>query len=100
MDLPNISAGTTANLDTVTTYADVTETYDTIGGSFFDQNDSFNRHTIMVGQDDSDNGLSSDKIYALDLSDRGLCQIGPAHISCQKTNHYRYRLDQPLSCDG
>jgi len=71
MDLPNVSAGTTANIDTVTTYQDVTETYDEIGGSFFEQEDSFNRHTIMVGQDDSDNGLSSDKIYALDLADSG-----------------------------
>lgn len=70
IDLPNISAGTTANVNTVTTYADVTETYERIGSTFFDQEDSFNRHTIMVGSDDTTNGLTSDKIYALDLADK------------------------------
>lgn len=70
IDLPNVSAGANANVDTVTTYADVTETYDKIGSTFFDQEDSFNRHTLMVGDNDSTNGLSSDKIYALDLSDK------------------------------
>ena len=71
MDLPNVSAGTTANVDTVTTYATVTETYDSIGGSFLDQEDSFNRHTLMVGQDNATDGISSDKLYVLDLADSG-----------------------------
>ena len=71
MDLPNVSAGTTANLDTVTTYANATETYATVGGSYFDQNDSFNRHTIMVGGSDTGNGLTTEKIYALDGADEG-----------------------------
>ncbi len=71
IDLPNVSSGTTANVDTVTTYADATETYETIGGTFHDQEDSFNRHTLMIGQNDTDNGITSDKLYALDLSDSG-----------------------------
>ena len=52
MDLPNVSAGTTANVDTVTTYATVTETYDSIGGSFLDQKIALIRHTMMVGGSD------------------------------------------------
>ena len=71
MDLPNISAGTTANLDTVTTYATATESYATVGGSYFDQNDSFNRHTIMVGGSDTSNNITTEKIYALDGADEG-----------------------------
>jgi hypothetical protein len=70
-DLPNVSAGTTANVDTVSTYAASTGTYDNIGGSYYDQEDSKNRHTIMVGNTDSGNGISSSKLYGLDLSDQG-----------------------------
>lgn len=71
MDLPNVSAGTSANVNTVSTYSASTSTYDTIGGSYYDQEDSRNRHTLMVGNSDSDNSLSSAKIYGLDLADDG-----------------------------
>jgi len=71
MDLPNISAGTTANVNTVSTYAASTGTYNNIGGSYYDQEDSFNRHTLMVGDSDSNNGISSAKLYGLDLADTG-----------------------------
>ena len=49
MDLPNVSAGAEANIDTVATYANATSTYAATGGSYYDQEDSFNRHTLMVG---------------------------------------------------
>ena len=71
MDLPNVSAGASANVNTVTTYAASTGVYNTVGGSYYDQEDSFNRHTLMVGADDSSNSISSDKLYGLDLSDEG-----------------------------
>jgi len=71
MDLPNVSAGTTANVDTVSTYSAATESYNTVGGSYYDQIDSFNRHTLMVGSSDTDNSISSDKLYGLDLTDEG-----------------------------
>ena len=71
MDLPNVSAGTTANVDTVSTYAASTAQYDNIGGSYYDQEDSKNRHTVLVGNTDSSNGLTSAKIYGLDLADEG-----------------------------
>lgn len=71
MDLPNVSAGATANVNTVSTYAASTGTYNNIGGSYYDQEDSRNRHTLMVGKSDSSNGISSDKLYGLDLADEG-----------------------------
>ena len=71
MDLPNVSSGTTANVDTVSTYSASTGTYDNIGGSYYDQEDSYNRHTLMVGNSDSDNDISSAKIYGLDEADTG-----------------------------
>ena len=71
-DLPNVSSGTTANVNSVTTYATATGlTYDTIGGSFFDQEDNYDRHALMVGEDQSTDGITSDKLYGIDLSDEG-----------------------------
>ena len=41
------------------------------GGSYFDQEDNFDRHTLMVGEDNSADGITSDKLYGVDLSDEG-----------------------------
>lgn len=71
MDVPNVSAGTTANVNTVSTYANSTSTYSTVGGSYYGQQDSFNRHTLMVGNEDTTNGITSSKLWALDLADDG-----------------------------
>ena len=45
--------------------------HELVGGSYFDQEDSFDRHVVMVGQDNASDGITSDKIYGLDLSDEG-----------------------------
>ena len=72
MDLPNTSAGTNANLNSVTTYANAGSlTYQGVGGSYYDQEDNRDRHTVMVGEDQSTDGITSDKIYGLDNSDDG-----------------------------
>lgn len=72
VDLPNVSSATVMNLNTVTTYAGSTALpYDTTGGSYYDQEDSFNRHVVFVGEDLAADGITSDKIYGLDLSDEG-----------------------------
>ena len=71
-DLPNVSSGTTANVSSVATFATATSlTYDLVGASYFDQEDNFDRHTLMVGEDQSTDGLSSDKLFGVDLSDDG-----------------------------
>ena len=71
MDLPNVSAGATANVNSVATYANATATYAGIGGSYYDQEDSFNKHTLMVGNQDTANGIASSKLWAVDLADAG-----------------------------
>ena len=72
MDLPNVSSGTTANVNSVNTYANATNlTYSLVGGSYYDQEDNYDRHTLMVGEDNSSDSISSDKLYGVDLADEG-----------------------------
>ncbi len=71
MDLPNVYAGTQANLQSVTTYASVGQTYETVGGTYYSQEAGFDKHLIMVGRSDSNNGIGSHKLYGIDLSDEG-----------------------------
>ena len=71
-DLPNVSSGATANVNSVNTYATATSlTYNIVSGSYFDQEDNFDRHIQMVGEDNTADGITSDKLYAVDLSDEG-----------------------------
>jgi hypothetical protein len=71
MDLPNVSAGTIANVNSVATYATTTSTYNLVGGSYYGQGDSFDKHSLMVGETLTADGITSDKLYGLDLSDAG-----------------------------
>ena len=71
MDLPNVSSGTVANVNSIATFASATGTYALTGGSYFSQSDSFNKHTMMVGETLTVNGITSDKIYGIDLADAG-----------------------------
>ena len=71
MDLPNVSSGTTANVNSVATYATSTSTYALTGGTYWGQGDSFVRHTLMVGEILTTDGLTSDKLYGVDLADTG-----------------------------
>ena len=72
--LPNVSSGTVANVNSVSTYANTNATYALTGGTYYSMSDSFDRHTLMVGESLSADGITSDKLYGLDLSDTG--QLG------------------------
>lgn len=71
MDLPNVSSGSVANINSTSTFASVTGTFALTGGSFYSQTNSFDRHTLMVGETLTADGITSDKIYGLDLADTG-----------------------------
>ena len=71
MDLPNVSSGTVASVNSASTYGASTGTYALTGGTYYQQTDSFDKHTIMVGETLTADGITSDKIYGIDLSDRG-----------------------------
>ena len=101
MDLPNVSSGTSANIDTVSTYANSTTTYAGVGGSYYDQSDSFNRHTLLVGNQDTSNGITSSKLWSLDLSDAGSVALDIDGTATKKPALERVGLDldeirQPL----
>ena len=70
-DVPNVSSGTMANVNSVSTYATTSATYALTGGTYYAQEDSFDRHTLIIGEDQTTDGITSDKLYGLDLSDAG-----------------------------
>ena len=72
VDLPNVNASAVINVNNVKTYAEASNvTYDGVGGSYYDQEDSYNRQSVMVGEAVSDDGITSDKVYGLDTADNG-----------------------------
>ena len=64
-DLPLVYFGHRANLDTTLTYATATQSYATVGGSYQDQEDTFKRNAVFVGDDYSGAGLQR-TLYAFD----------------------------------
>jgi hypothetical protein len=71
-DLPDVASASLANVNTVETYGTASGlTYNTVGGSYYDQEDSFARHSVFVGPSSSANGITSNKIYVMDLADNG-----------------------------
>lgn len=65
-DVPQVFSACNANLDTVSTWAAVPGTWDNTGSSWLDQEDSFKRTPVYVGQANATYGLST-ALYAFDL---------------------------------
>lgn len=68
-DLPNVVSGAIANVNTVQSFATVTGTYATIGGSFHSQESQYGRHILLVSN--TTVGVPDSRIYGLDLVDEG-----------------------------
>jgi hypothetical protein len=68
-DLPNVASGSEANINSTTSYADATQSYDNIGGSYHDQESPYTRHPLVVSQ--SGSGVATSKVYGIDLVDEG-----------------------------
>lgn len=69
-DLPSVYSGTRANLNIVQTYDTVAATYATVGGTYLDQEDSYKRTVVYVGDTTAAYGLV-DSLYAFDLYGTG-----------------------------
>lgn len=64
-DLPYVYSAARANINSVVTYTTVTATYATIGGTYQDQDGSFKRTTIFVGDANTSYNLTR-SMYAFD----------------------------------
>ncbi len=69
-DLPYVFGAARANLDTIQTWASVTATWDTIGGTWNDQDDSIKKVLCMVGNVSTPDTLTA-KLYAVDTQGPG-----------------------------
>lgn len=65
-DLPMVFSAEMANLDTPVTYAAITQTYETVGSTYADQDDGLKRTLCYVGSTWAPNSLTA-KLYAFDL---------------------------------
>lgn len=70
-DLPNVASSTAGTISSATTYASTTSVYDAVGGSYYTQEAGYDNHSLFVGESNATDGLTSDKLYGLDLSDSG-----------------------------
>lgn len=71
VDLPNVISGTSANIDTVETFANTSLNYNETGGTYHAQESKFTQYAIMVSQRDSGEGLTRSRIMGLDLVNKG-----------------------------
>ncbi len=97
VDLPNVSMATTANANTVWTYATVPSsiTYDNVGGSYFDQTDSFSRYCVFSSVASSSYGLTTN-LHVLDNADTGklALAIDPATVTAAWAHRTGLSLDE------
>jgi hypothetical protein len=72
-DLPNVTAASNANANTVYTWATVPGplTWANVGGAWYDQEDSFSRFLMFSVVADTTNGITASKIDVLDFADLG-----------------------------
>ena len=84
MDLPNVFAATTANVDSVVTYATATQTFDTAGSTYASQDAGFTRSVLMLSQASASDGLSSSNLFGLDGINEGSTISGNLNQSATK----------------
>lgn len=69
-DLPYVFAADLASVDTTLTYAASTQTYETIGSTYLDQEDSLKKTMVMIGGTYAPDSLTK-ALYAFDLEGPG-----------------------------
>ena len=84
MDLPNVSATTQATVDSTETYATVVSSYAQMGGTYFSQESGYDTHVLFVGDADTADGITSDKLYGLDKSDTNTTLSFPLDLEATK----------------
>ena len=70
-DMPNVTSSGFANVNQALTYANATQTYDEIGGTYFDQESAADTTICFTSVADVTNGLTVSKLLGFDLADQG-----------------------------
>ena len=92
LDLPNTVSGTYTSVAAVETYDTVTLTYETVGGSYAQQDSQFTRYPVMLSRASAvgDNTISANRLIASDFINTGTLTKayveeinGPAYIKRQ-----------------
>ena len=71
VDLPNVTAGALANLDSVETYASASANYNTTGGTFHSQESKFTSYPVFTSMKDTSEGITRPRLLGLDLVNSG-----------------------------
>jgi hypothetical protein len=82
-DLPFIFGASMVNADDTQTWATLTPTWDVLGGSWLDQEDSFKKCLVTVGESSATYSLSA-SLYAIDLVGTGSVTSFPVDINATK----------------
>jgi hypothetical protein len=85
-DLPLVFSATQGNLSNPVTYTSISGTYDTIGGSYQDQEDGYKRSTIYVGEASATYGLGQ-RLYAFDNFGQGSTVAFPVDTAATKPRY-------------
>lgn len=93
MDLPNVYAATSANVSSVSTYATATQTYADIGGTYYSQEAGYDQHLLMAGRTDTSNGITSNKLWGVDLFDTGSLSFSMDTTATKPTKLERVGID-------
>lgn len=73
MDMPNTVSGSAANINSVESYASVTQTYDNVGGTYHQQESQYQLFSLVASRaySSADGAISSNRILGIDLADKG-----------------------------
>ena len=85
-DLPLVFAATQGNLSNPVTFASISSSYDSFGGSYQDQEDGYKRTTVYVGETNATYGLTN-RLYAFDNFGQGSTVAFPVDTAATKPRY-------------
>lgn len=102
MDLPNVSSSTVGTVSSSLNYNLATLSYESSGGTYYTQEAGYDIHSLFVGEANSVDGITSAKLYGLDLSDSGSLAF-PLDTEANKSPYIERQgidLDEMSSLNG
>ncbi len=85
-DLPLVFSAAQGSLSNPVTFATISGSYETVGGSYQDQEDGFKRSTVYVGETNAANGVAN-RLYAFDNFGQGSTVAFPVDPAATKPRY-------------